>query len=167
MRALRRVVAFDCLLVDHLLEVAFFDVGCPFANAHRTANLQEAAAFGVHWICMHGTRRFGQQYVQGALIDQLFRLGFCATLGSLLRQVVKTLRQTSPVRMSYTHLIQRVLEKDGWAGFLTRGLKTKCVYCAICLAHPASKSCSYADLSPVPSSSFNPLAGCSPTRFQA
>jgi hypothetical protein len=30
--------------------------------------------------------------------------------------------------MSYTHLIQRVLEKDGWSGFLTRGLKTKCEF---------------------------------------
>jgi hypothetical protein len=42
-----------------------------------------------------------------------------------VQQVIKTLRQTRTNRFSYSELIYREVEKDGWFGFFTRGLKTK------------------------------------------
>ena len=40
-------------------------------------------------------------------------------------RVVKTTRQTSAVTISYREALGQVLEIDGWAGLLTRGLGTR------------------------------------------
>ena len=58
--------------------------------------------------------------------------------------------------MSYTHLIQRVLEKDGWSGFLTRGLKTKCEFLHFA-ALAQHQCCKFVVPLRTPSSSITPI----------
>jgi hypothetical protein len=58
-------------------------------------------------------------------------IGFCAsvvsdTISNSLR-VVKTYRQVNDTRISYTEAAKRVIDQEGWRGFLTRGLKTRII----------------------------------------
>jgi len=56
-------------------------------------------------------------------------IGFCASVASDCCsnsiRVIKTVKQTSTVPITYTEAMKQVVEKDGMAGLFGRGLKTR------------------------------------------
>lgn len=92
----------------------------------------------------------------------------CVLHSPIRHQVIKTLRQTRTIRLSYAELIRRESVKDGWFAFLTRGLKTKCFVLPTELhaARDALISFFFSIICASISRNLHCL-GCSPTSFRA